>query len=938
MISIPRGDAARRFYAHRHEQESGRAGEQGKRRASEEYRRAYNPLFSCSPVPLLLHKLRIVLLEDDRAASAESSAASTCLALMVALVVASSAGPARGQAPDSIPWAALEERPADGGLLPAYRDVVERPLEYFGISIWSGPEQGGGYMGALARPSTIEAGGVNVFAETDVVERRDDYQALVDLGVNFLPFTHTLFSPTDDQPGFYTYDRVKRVIGFLEKRGIAASAYFGLANHPGFPIYTLDYAREDPTRFQRDAGARPVYRVFPPGKVLNPVLTWEHPDLALGATRSAVYHAEDWRGFSNIPFWCLMGEILFAGSEGDFSEAHRRHFAAWLRRRYGTAEAWAGAWHLDRTKDFAEAPTPTGVASSNPGPARLDAARFRRESMAELYRAVRTAVRQADPDRLAFGLFHGSADQPRQLVEMGVHPDRIATMTDGIASSHILWPNTGDPRNLVNLALFRSFGRPVVVPIFGLEQDKVINDFTSANYRVERMGRRVYEHMGMGVWALAVGYWKVWGWTLAHDEDAKEEIARLAAQLKRLEPDSHLMQPVPCPVGLVITADDAALLGMPGQYQALYAAALARGLPTEFVYEERLLSNRPPVPPVLVLAGRNAPSEAGLGRLLSHVEQGGAVLFYPTGEEDWLPADLAENERVGRVEVHASPSTHTLVDWLARQAGPDAIPVRYSGHDHGLETFPLGDGVNAMVIAVNTTDQAIEDAEIEVAEHLVAGPARWHARVGQQVSIEKSRVRLSLQRHGVAVLFGEMVVPDTWDLRGERARLDRELTPREAEGFDVTAPRRVLSAARVHLDTGRRAKALASLLHVRRTLLARLETEATGDLLRARVRLAELGAPLPDNAEVELRLPDHGKVRVELDRIGGSEWAGELARGGQLAVYDYQAARYHPDPGPIAVQAEVRAGARAGASPVVIWPALARDHSDRASQEQARED
>jgi hypothetical protein len=67
----------------------------------------------------------------------------------------------------SIPWDKFEQIDSDGGLLPSYAGVMRRPLEYFGISIWSGPEKGGGYMGALADPSVIAAGGVNVFAETE---------------------------------------------------------------------------------------------------------------------------------------------------------------------------------------------------------------------------------------------------------------------------------------------------------------------------------------------------------------------------------------------------------------------------------------------------------------------------------------------------------------------------------------------------------------------------------------------------------------------------------------------------------------------------------------------------------------------------------------------------------------------------------------------------
>jgi len=510
-----------------------------------------------------------------------------------------------GEPTAPIPWDRFEQIDADGGLLPSYGDVMRRPLEYFGISIWSGPEDGGGYMGALADPAVIESGGVNVFAETEVVETLDDYRELAGLGINFLPFTHTLFSPTADQHGFYTYDKVKEVIAFLEEKDVPITAYFGLANHPGFPIFTLDYARQDPTRFQRGGQGKDVYRLFPMRTVLNPALSWEHPDLAQGALESAAHHAADWREFSNIPFWCLMGENLFADEEGDFSEAHRRHFAAWLERRYGSEEELQKAWGRDSPVHFADVPSPAAVTSPTPTLQEIDAARFRRESMAELYRAVRGSVRSADPGRLALGLFHGSANRPRELVRMGVHPDRIATL---------------DPQE-------------------------------------------------------------------------------------------------------------------------------------------------------------------------------------------------------------------------------------------------------------------------------------------------------------VAVLFGEAVLPKEWDLERELTRLESQLASSRERGFRTASSRKVLLFAQDYLAAGRRTKALAGLLRVRRSLLVDLQVDSANGGAAVLVKVASVGHALPETAAVELRLPDHADVRVQLAKTSENQWTGNLRRDEQLGVYDYDAGRYAPDRGPVAVQAEARAGAYAGASPVVLWKA-----------------
>jgi len=107
---------------------------------------------------------------------------------VICAVVLPAAGDTFGAEPTTVPWKMLEHRESGGNLLPAYRSAMRRPLEYFGISIWSGPEEGGGYMGALAQPSTIHAGGVNVFTDSEVLETEEDYESLVEMAEEIIDF------------------------------------------------------------------------------------------------------------------------------------------------------------------------------------------------------------------------------------------------------------------------------------------------------------------------------------------------------------------------------------------------------------------------------------------------------------------------------------------------------------------------------------------------------------------------------------------------------------------------------------------------------------------------------------------------------------------------------------------------------------------------------
>jgi hypothetical protein len=112
---------------------------------------------------------------------------------------------------------------------------------------------------------------------------------------------------------------------------------------------------------------------------------------------------------------------------------------------------------------------------------------------------------------------------------------------------------------------------------------------------------------------------------------------------------------------------------------------------------------------------------------------------------------------------------------VAKLAGAGALPVCCGGGCADLEFFALTDGVNAMVIAINMSDHRLTRATFEMAKHLAAGEASWSALVGDDVEVKERQVEMSLEPHGVAVLFGRLVVPESWNVRGECARLRKAL-------------------------------------------------------------------------------------------------------------------------------------------------------------------
>jgi hypothetical protein len=249
------------------------------------------------------------------------------------------------------------------------------------------------------------------------------------------------------------------------------------------------------------------------------------------------------------------------------------------------------------------------------------------------------------------------------------------------------------------------------------------------------------------------------------------------------------------------------------------------------------------------------------------------------------------------------------------------VPIKYGANCSGLETFALCDGVNGLIVAINTHDDTLKEATFSIGADIAAELLQWSARVGKQVSIEGQQVTVTLPAHQVAVLYGRTAAADQWDLRDEVSRLQSSVASAAGQGFDTASVRRDLRMTRIFLDAGRRDKALAGLVRVRRSLLVDLQLEGSADEAEVQVRVTSVGRPMPWTSTVELRLPDHGDVRLRLANADKHRWEGTLRRDESLAVYDYRRRCYAPDGGPVAVQAEARAGVCRGASPVVIWKA-----------------
>jgi hypothetical protein len=260
-----------------------------------------------------------------------------------------------------------------------------------------------------------------------------------------------------------------------------------------------------------------------------------------------------------------------------------------------------------------------------------------------------------------------------------------------------------------------------------------------------------------------------------------------------------------------------------------------------------------------------------------------------------------------------------LVGWLTEQASPSSLPVQCDDNGSGLETFALCDGVNVLIVAINTLDSPLREAAFTINDRITNRALKWQPRVGESVRVAGRQVTVSLKPQEVAVLLGEPEVPESWRLDEELSAMQRRLDAAAAERFDVVDSRRLLSESRTHWAAGRRSKALAGLLRLRRLLLVTLEIQAQENAAQARTRVVSLGKALPETTRAVLRFPDHGDLTMPLRKASDGTWEATLLRDDRIAVYDYRNAQYVPRGGPIAVQAEILAETYAGASPVVSW-------------------
>jgi beta-galactosidase len=219
----------------------------------------------------------------------------------------------------------------------------------------------------------------------DPVVWQEDVVLMREAGLDLVAINIFGWSDVEPEPGRFDFSRLDAVVDLLHSNGIGINLGTGSASPPPWlPTRhpeTLPVMADGTTRWpggrQAYCPSSPVFRQHAVALVEQVARRYgRHPGLRL-------WHVSNELGCHNSLCYC---------------DTTAAAFRAWLRRRYGTAQALNAAWGTSfwsqRYHDLDEVLPPRAtVASPNPGQL-LDFHRFSSDELLELYRAEAEVIRR----------------------------------------------------------------------------------------------------------------------------------------------------------------------------------------------------------------------------------------------------------------------------------------------------------------------------------------------------------------------------------------------------------------------------------------------------------------------------------------------------------------------------------------------------------------
>ncbi|HEY0828685.1 MAG TPA: beta-galactosidase [Bacilli bacterium] len=294
---------------------------------------------------------------------------------------------------------------------------------------------------------------------------------------------------------------------------------------------------------------------------------------------------EEFGSDERMVYWVTGGEMLYPtyvypNRTSDYSFLAQEHFRAWLKNKYVTINELRRHWHpAEAVSDFSGITAPMWEEKSPKG---LDWHDFRLYAMAEYFQKQYQTLLSTSSGKPLLSILHGDMFHDRTYTEMGQSIYLMSSVSDGLATSQILFNMKKPNLNLLYLQFITSTGKlgtsQALACVSPPSTGQVINNsFTPWDVR-----KAVYECLGMGIWHAGLVQWKGHlpdgNWQISGTV-AQQEVSKIAGELASMNAELKGMARVKPSVGILYSEATWILDGWLPEWTLLHKAALGTHIP-----------------------------------------------------------------------------------------------------------------------------------------------------------------------------------------------------------------------------------------------------------------------------------------------------------------------------------------------------------------------